>query len=38
MAGNMRAARLRRWLAAWYAALMESSKLAGVDWTGWRVD
>ena len=26
------------WLAAWYAALMESSRLVGVDWTAWRVD
>jgi hypothetical protein len=38
MAENTRAARFRRWLAVWYAALMESSRLAGVDWTGWRVD
>jgi hypothetical protein len=30
--------RLRLWWSAWYAALMESSRLAGVDWTGWRVD
>jgi hypothetical protein len=32
------AARLRGWLAAWYAALLESSRISGVDWTGWRVD
>ncbi len=38
MAGHILAPGVRRWLAAWYAALMESSRLAGVDWTGWRVD
>jgi hypothetical protein len=32
------APKLRRWLSAWYAALLESSRLASVDWTGWRVD
>ncbi len=29
---------MRRWLSAWYASLLESSRIAGVDWTGWRVD
>jgi hypothetical protein len=38
MAENTRAGRFRRWLAGWCAALMESSRLAGVDWTDWRVD
>ena len=38
MAEDTRIGRFRRWLAAWYAALMESSRLVGVDWTGWRVD
>jgi hypothetical protein len=38
MAENTRAARFRRWLAAFYACLMESSRISGVDWTGWRVD
>jgi hypothetical protein len=27
-----------RWLAAWYASLVESSRLSPIDWTGWRVD
>jgi hypothetical protein len=30
--------RFRRWLAVWYASFMESSRMAKVDWTGWRVD
>lgn len=30
--------RLRHWLSAWYAALLESSRIASIDWTGWRVD
>ena len=32
------AGRFRRWLAAFYGSLMESSRISGVDWTGWRVD
>jgi hypothetical protein len=27
---------IRRWLLPWYAALVESARLASVDWTGWR--
>ena len=30
--------RFRRWLASWYASLKESSRMAKIDWTGWRVD
>jgi hypothetical protein len=32
------AGRLCRWLAAFYASLLESARISGVDWTGWRVD
>ena len=28
----------RRWLAAFYASLLEASRVSNVDWTGWRVD
>jgi hypothetical protein len=30
------AERFRRWLLPWYEALIESARLASVDWTGWR--
>jgi hypothetical protein len=30
--------RFRRWLAAFYASLLESERISGVDWPGWRVD
>jgi hypothetical protein len=32
------AGRFGRWLAAFCASLLESSRMSGVDWTGWRVD
>jgi len=38
MAKDTRAARFNRWLAAFYASLMEASRMAKVDWTGWHVD
>jgi hypothetical protein len=38
MVRNTRIGRFRRWMAALYASLKESSRISGVDWTGWRVD
>jgi hypothetical protein len=32
------AGRFGRWLAAFYASLLESSQLCSVDWTGCRID
>jgi hypothetical protein len=32
------AGKFRRWLAAFYAGLLESSRLCSVDWMGCRVD
>jgi hypothetical protein len=32
------AGRFSRWLAEFYASLLESSRISGVDWMGWRVD
>jgi hypothetical protein len=33
------AGRFGRWLAAFCASLLESSRMSsGADWTGWRVD
>jgi hypothetical protein len=38
MTGDKPAGRFRRWLAAFYASLLESARISGVDWPGWRVD
>ena len=32
------AGRFSRWLAEFYASLLESARISGVDWMGWRVD
>ena len=32
------AKRFGLWLTVWYASLMEASRMAKVDWTGWHVD
>jgi len=32
------AGRFGRWLAEFGASLLESARISGVDWTGWRVD